>query len=183
MNVFIATVHLNRYQPFLRKLYDRVAKEWGAGEQTLFHMASRISYTKHPVPMLASMGWKIPSSGDCSLYTTLCSVTVIEEFCSVLLSARFDLADTLLDLIGRMHLDAYINDIHVRNRNNLSNQGDSETCYAHATAAVIHMALLRIVRRKGGCPSIKKIRKRILKSFPPAPGVSDIQKFLKAVVA
>jgi hypothetical protein len=44
---------------------------------------------------------------------------------------------------------------------------DSGTCYAHATAAVIHMALARIVGREGGYPTIKEIRTRILERFPP----------------
>jgi hypothetical protein len=50
------------------------------------------------------------------------------------------------------------------------NQGESNTWYAHATAAVLHIALLRIVGRQEDCPSIEKIRIRILQNFPPRPG-------------
>jgi hypothetical protein len=50
------------------------------------------------------------------------------------------------------------------------NQGESNTWYAHATTAVLHMALLRIIGRQEGCPSIEEILIRILQNFPPGPG-------------
>ncbi|KAM0417077.1 hypothetical protein ACHAPT_012915 [Fusarium lateritium] len=82
----------------------------------------------------------------------------------------------LLDLVGRMDLDAYIDDEHIRTLGMPSNQGRSPTCYAHAIAAVVHMALLRIVGREGGCPSIREIREWILHedNFPaPEEGTDE----------
>lgn len=116
------------------------------------------------------MGWEIPLSGECALYTTVCSVAVLDEFCSLLLFARFGSADALLDIIGCVQLDAYINNKHTRTRRKPSNQHRSPTCYAHATAAVIHMALLRIVGREGGYPSMKLIRDWIIENFRPNVG-------------
>ncbi|KAJ4217026.1 hypothetical protein NW757_014654, partial [Fusarium falciforme] len=161
--VTIATVFLTSDEKIPRRnLIDKVDKTWHRGQRALFDMASRISCATHPVPVLASVGWEVPSSGECALYTTVCSISALEEFCSLLSSARFGSADTLLDVIGRMNLDAYIDDKHIRTRRRPSNQGRRGTCYAHAIAAVVHMALLRIVGREGGCPSIRKIRERIL---------------------
>ena len=149
-----------------RRLYDRTAEDWNAGQRTLFSMAARVDCAKHPISVLASIGWEVPSSGECALYATICSAVALDEFCSVLLSARFGSTDALLDIIGRVRLDAYIDNKHVRTCKKPSDQGDSATCYAHATAAVLHMALLRIVGREEGYPKIKRIRKRILKKFP-----------------
>lgn len=112
------------------------------------------------------MGWEVPSSGEAALYATVCSAAALDEFCTLLLSARFGSADVLLDIVGRVNLDSYINDEHIRTRRNPSDQGDSGTCYAHAIAAVLHMALSRVVGRQGGTPTIETIRGRILESFP-----------------
>lgn len=149
----------------LRRLYDQEQQGWYGGQRALFSMAEKIPSTSHPIPVLASIGWEMPSSGEVALYTAVRSATALDEFCSLLLSARFGSSDALLDIMGRVGLDTYINNEHVRTRQNSSNQGDSGTCYAHATATVIHMALLRIDGRVGGCPSIDQIRQRILKPF------------------
>jgi hypothetical protein len=83
-------------------------------------MAARVTGATHPIPVLTSMGWEVPSSGECALYATVCSGAALDEFCSLLLFARFGSADALLDVIGRVRLDAYVNDEHVYTRNNPS---------------------------------------------------------------
>ena len=121
-------------------------------------MTTRVARATHPKLVLASMGWEIPPSSECALYTTVCSVAALNEFYSLLLSARFGLADVLLDIIGCVQLDAYIDKKHAHTHRKPSNQRWLPTCYAHATAAVIHMALLRIVGREGGYLSMKVIQ-------------------------
>jgi hypothetical protein len=183
-NVSIAAVYLtgDRSVP-RRRLYDQAAEGWNAGQRTLFRMADRVAGATHPIPVLASMGWDVPSSGECALYATVCSAIALDEFFSLLLSARFGSADVLLDIIGRVQLDEYVNDEQVRTRKNPSNQGDSMTCYAHAIAAILHMALLRIVGREGGYPSIEEIRERIEARFPPGPGGRVAEEVLRVATA
>ncbi|KAJ4318661.1 hypothetical protein N0V84_006749 [Fusarium piperis] len=168
--VTIATVYLSSDgDAAKRRIYDQPDTHWNNGQRMLFSMASKVSINTHPIPVLATIGWEIPSSGSGALYATVCSAAALEEFCSMLVSARFGVADTLLDIVGRLPLDKYINDEHVRTCRRPSDQGGRKTCYAHAAAAVIHMALVRIVGRVGGYPSIEEIRRRILDSFPPGP--------------
>jgi hypothetical protein len=62
-------------------------------------MASTVSVDKHPIPVLTSMGWEIPSPGECALFTIVSSAALLDEFCSMLLSARFGSADVLLDIV------------------------------------------------------------------------------------
>lgn len=169
--ITIAAVYLTANQAFsVRHLHDRPVDNWNEGQRTLFGMTSRVAGTTHPIPVLASTGWQVPSSGECALYTTTCTSELLEEFCSALLSARFSSADVLLDLLGRVELDSFINDQHVLTCRNPSNQGQSAVCYAHAIAAALHMALVRIVGRAGGYPTIPEIRTRILQAFPPLAG-------------
>lgn len=151
-NVTIAAAYLtgDRAVPH-RRLYDRAPQGWNTGQRTLFDMAARVAGATHPIPVLASMGWEVPSSGECAL----------------------------LDVIGRVRVDVYIDNKHARTHKKPSNHRWSPTCYAHATAAVLHMALLRIVRREGGYPSIKVIRARISRNFRPDLDGWDMEEMLE----
>ncbi|KAG5752155.1 hypothetical protein H9Q70_005209 [Fusarium xylarioides] len=165
--VSIATVNLaDDRSSAQRALHYEVNPVWHEGTRKLFQMSKRIHALTHPVPVLAAAGWAIPSAGEVTLFCTVCSVTALEEFCSLLLSARFGSADALLDIVGRIRHDNYINNEHLTIRGRPTDQGQRGICYAHAVASVIHMALLRIVSRAGGIPSFNEIRDRILSSYP-----------------
>ena len=71
----------------------------------------------------------------------------------------FESAGALLNIVGRVNLDSYINGGHLVVIRNPLNQSALPTCYAHATAAVknIHMALSRIIGREGGYAGILTI--------------------------
>lgn len=184
-NITVATIYLTSDKSVpRRRLHDRPVQSWNAGQRALFSMASRVAGDRHPVPVLASMGWGVPSSGECALYATVCSTVVVEEFCSMLLSSRFGSTDALLDIGHRVLLDTYVNDHYVRTCQNPSDQGHFETCYAHATAAVLHMALHRIVGRQGGYSTIKELRDKILdkRNFPPHEGGRPTNQVLETAV-
>jgi hypothetical protein len=54
-------------------------------------------------------------SGEYTLYATVCSTAALDEFYFLLLSIRFSLATTLLDVVARVRLlDVYINNKNVR---------------------------------------------------------------------
>ncbi|CVK96005.1 uncharacterized protein FMAN_13925 [Fusarium mangiferae] len=165
--VSIATVKLtdDRSGP-QRALYYEANPLWDEGTRNLFHMSKRIHALTHPVPVLAAAGWTIPPAGEVALFCTVCTVTALEEFCTLLLSARFGSADALLDIVGRIRLDDYINNEHLAIHRRPTNQGTRGICYAHAVASVVHMALLRIVAREGGVPPFIEIRERILSEYP-----------------
>ncbi|KAL4948366.1 hypothetical protein BDW69DRAFT_203592 [Aspergillus filifer] len=165
--VVVASVYLTSDHDLAqRHLYDKPAYSWKKGQCTLFQIASKVPASKHPIPVLMSLGWQIPCSGEVALYVCVCTRTAVAEFCSLLVSARLGSTDALFDIIGRLRLDEYIQDEHVITCNNPSDQGSSATCYAHAIAAVMQMALLRI-ERKEPCPTMREIRDRIIRGFPP----------------
>ncbi|KAL6819777.1 hypothetical protein V8C40DRAFT_281111 [Trichoderma camerunense] len=181
--VSIATIYLTSDRRIAhRQLYYQSVNSWNDGQRKLFHMATNFSCLEHPVPVLASTGWKVPSEGEARLYAVLSSSAALDEFCSLLVSACPGMADGLLDIIGRISQDAYINDEHVKTCRKPSNQGSSGTCHAHATAGAIHMSLLRIVGREDGYPSIEEIRKRILTEFPAQQGGRNTRSVLNQSV-
>ncbi|KAL4748441.1 hypothetical protein BDW72DRAFT_214824 [Aspergillus terricola var. indicus] len=163
-----------------RRLYDLVGKQWNKGQRALFEIASTLPVIRSPIPVLMSVGWEVPESGEVSLYTSVCSSAAVDEFCSLLVSERLGNTDALLDLIGRFGLDSFINEEHVSTCKKPSDQGEELTCYAHAIAAVVNMALLRIVRRADALPpSIETIRTRILEKFEPGPHGGPTEEVLK----
>ncbi|KAF5656985.1 hypothetical protein FCIRC_13419 [Fusarium circinatum] len=165
--VSIATINLTDDRSSTRRaLHYEVNPFWYEGTQTLFNISTLIHALTHPIPVLAAVGWTIPSAGEVALFCTVCTVMVLEEFCSLLLSARFGSADALLDIVGQIRHDDYINNEHLAIRRRPTDQGQRGICYAHAAASVIHMALLRIAFRAGGIPSFNQIRDRILSSYP-----------------
>ncbi|KAI9035447.1 uncharacterized protein KD926_003473 [Aspergillus affinis] len=165
--VVVASVYLTSdHNVAQRRIYDKPAYSWDKGQRTLFNIASKVSASKHPILVLMSLGWQIPCSGEVALYVCVCTETAAAEFCSLLVSAHPRPTDALLDIIGRLRLDEFIQDKHVITCNNPTDQGSSATCYAHAIAAVVQMALLR-VERKGPCPTIREIGDRIIREFPP----------------
>jgi hypothetical protein len=81
-----------------------------------------------------------------------------------------------------VNLDTYINSAQMETRSNPSNQGANETCYAHATAAVLYMALHRIVGRDEGYPSFDVIQKAIESIYPARPGGHSTVEVLNAAI-
>ncbi|KAL4796084.1 hypothetical protein BDV19DRAFT_378339 [Aspergillus venezuelensis] len=164
-NVKIAGVYFtNDEKDPQRRLYDRPESSRRRGQCTLFNMSSKIPSTNHPIPVLGSIGWQIPSSGEAALYSSVCTSTAIDEFCSLLVSAHLGYADALLEMIGRVRLDEIISKKHNSTCNNPSDQGEQPSCYAHAIAAVIHMTLV------------------ILREFPPAENGGPTEALMKEVV-
>jgi hypothetical protein len=71
-NVTLATVYLtDDRRTSLRRLNDRAVDTWNEGQRKLFDMASTMSSNTHPIRALISMGWGIPSSGECVLHASL----------------------------------------------------------------------------------------------------------------
>jgi hypothetical protein len=183
IGVIVATIYLTNDEKIAgRRFYDQALQNWTIRQRHLFEMASKVSGVTHPIPVLASAGWDVPVSGECALYAVVSCTTALNDFCSILASGHFGSTDNILDAIGRVAVDAYVNDQHIRIFNDPSDQNKSLTCYAHATAAAINMALARIVGRKEGYPTITDIREKILGAFPAANGVRDLDGMLKTVL-
>ncbi|KAL5328286.1 hypothetical protein ACEPPN_001784 [Leptodophora sp. 'Broadleaf-Isolate-01'] len=181
--VTIATVYITNDNTILRRqLHDKPASGWDDGQRMLFNISTKVDGAGHPIPVLTSMGWEIPSSGECALYVAVCTADSLEEFCSVLLSARFDSADTLMSIVGRIYQDSDINAAYSKIREHPSDQENLPTCYSHAAAAILHMALIRIVDREGGYPTIDAIRDKIEREFPPGPGGRNVEEVLNEAV-
>lgn len=182
--VDMAAVYLTSDDDDNRQLYYLPQNRWNDGQQALFRMARTVSALQHPVPVLASLGWQIPSAGEFRLFAIVSTAAALDEFCSHLLSAAQSPSGgnqaLYWEIVSRVRLDESVGKAYVGIYSNPSNQGTAPTCYAHATAAVVHLALLRIVGRRGGHPAMQEIRERIEAAFPPpAEDVRDMAVVLR----
>ncbi|XP_060565975.1 uncharacterized protein LOC132724998 [Ruditapes philippinarum] len=69
--------------------------------------------------------------------------------------------DSLSELLVSVSLDIYIND---KNRSvKVYNQEDGGTCYSHAAATVLHLAMHRIIGREHGYPTFEFLRDEMIR--------------------
>ena len=69
-------------------------------------------------------------------------------------------SDALSELLVSVHLDIYINGTTKGIR--AKDQGDDLTCYAFASATVLHLAMERIHGRQGGYPSFEALKDEMI---------------------
>ena len=70
--------------------------------------------------------------------------------------------DALSDILSSVDLDLYINKTNDKFR---GEKQKGKTCYAHASAAVMHLAMKRIIRRDGGYPKFSDLRDILIAKY------------------
>ncbi len=70
-------------------------------------------------------------------------------------------SDALSELLVSVHLDMYINGTTRGVR--AKDQGDEFTCYAFASATVLHLAMERIHGREGGYPDFETLKDEMIR--------------------
>ena len=140
-----------------RSLLDQAPPDWSKrdGRVTLFKISSTMRNIETPVSYLVDAGWMLPASGESRLFVQANSLDVIDELCETVVSQLTNPCDALVDILKKVPLASYIN--HT-NAGFEPKEQIGGTCYANAVAAVFHLAMHRIVGRKGGYPDFSDIR-------------------------
>ena len=165
--VTIATCYITSYEVQNPKCLldprDYTKFEHDSGQQVLMRMSSTMKNTHTPVSYLVDANWELPPSGESCLFVEANSLEVVNTFCRTVVSQLTKRScDALVDVIGKVPLADYIN---------LSNEAfepkaqEKQTCYANATATVLHLAMNRIVGREGGIPTFEDIYQRIVDEY------------------
>ncbi|KAI9341263.1 hypothetical protein DFJ73DRAFT_961535 [Zopfochytrium polystomum] len=141
-----------------RQIFDKAPPNTNEGMRTMMDCSSRVSLESHShfLYVLQSRGWKLPESAEGHLFLQANSVELIEEFTD-LVNELSGSSDALFDIVGRVNLAEYVE--RARDRFEPQRQRGG-TCYAHATATVLHLALSRIVGRVP--PSFAQLRDAII---------------------
>jgi hypothetical protein len=85
-------------------------------------------------------------------------------------------ADTLSELLVSVDLDIYISQTTSGFK---AKEQQGGTCYANASAAVLHLAMQRILGREGGYPKFHKLRKEMVDAY--GTHGADIRKVLQKI--
>lgn len=143
-----------------RKLYSNLDLRWSVGASFLFNLSSQIPTERLPRTVFVKRGWEIDiSNNQTKLFLQVNDPENIHDACDL---ARNVVCcqDALSDILVSVSLDIYIN----QNNSELKAQmQDEDSCYANASATVVHLSMKRILGRDGGYPSFHELRKDIIK--------------------
>ena len=172
LGVTIVTCFLTSDEiPHPKGLLDPAITFWEKGRQALFEMSSVMHNTDAPISYLIDADWQLPSSGESRLFIQANSLDVVNEFCRIVVSQMTNKScDALVHLLEKVPLATYINQ---QNADFKPKNQKGGTCYANAVAAVIHLAMHRIVGREGGVPKFSDIRKCITDEFGVESAITE----------
>ena len=142
-----------------RRLYDTEQPEWEGDAKLMYRMSSSIPTQKIPRTLFVKQGWKIDiGKNSTRMFFQINHPDIIHEVCDV---ARDCVCkqDSLSDVLSSVSLDIYINKA---NEGLSPDRQTAKTCYAIASATVIHLAMMRIVGREGGYPDFYGIRDELI---------------------
>ena len=145
-----------------RRLFSEANDSWEPGAKLLFDLSSKITTQLIPRTIYIKNDWEIESTyNETRLFLQVNHPDIMKDACSL---ARNVVCcqDALADALVKISLDIYINQ-------STDNFGapDQEpgTCYANASAAVLHLSMKRILGREGGYPEFKDLRRDLIARF------------------
>ena len=130
------------------------------GRSVLHEMSSVMKNTHTPVSCLVDAGWELSPSGESCLFVQANSLEVVDQFCKVMVSQMTQGCDALIDILGKVDTAMYINQT---NADFIPKKQVGGTCYANAVAAVLHLAMHRIVGRE--VPDFYDLREQIISAY------------------
>ena len=150
-----------------RRLYSILNLGWERAAKFMFKMSSVVRADKIPRTLFVKKGWKIDTvRNETRLFFQINHPDLIDEVCDLARDCVCS-QDSLTDVLSYIKLDIYIN----RANEGLSPDRQEEkekTCYAIASATVIHMVLMLkafSVGREGGYPDFYEIRDELIDMY------------------
>ena len=146
-----------------RRLFSRMGPDWDRGAKFLFSLSSKVSTQSLPRTIFVKRGWTIDiTNNETNLFLQVNHPDHLREGCEV---ARNVVCcqDALSDMLASVDLDLYIN----QNVRGYKAKGEQEggTCYANASATVLHLSMKRILGREGGYPDFYTLREEFINRF------------------
>ena len=143
-----------------RRLFDTSDPHWPKAQRDMFEMSSIVPNTCPAMAILLKKHWELPVSGESRLFLQANHPDVIDEFSS-LVREMGESNDALLDILGSLSMDMYIN---ISNAVEDAKQQIGKTCWANAVATVFHLAMRRIEGREGGVPDLSDILNELIEA-------------------
>ena len=148
--------------PEPKRLYSRASPSWDSAAQFMFEMSSNIKTELIPRTIFAKRGWKIDIENNATrLFFQVNHPDLLDDVCDLARDVVCS-QDALSDLLSSIDLDLYINQA---NQGFEPQEQEGGTCYANASAAVLHLAMKRIIGRDGGVPDFFTLRDEIIGAY------------------
>ncbi|CAF4126014.1 unnamed protein product, partial [Rotaria magnacalcarata] len=152
-----------------RRLYYQADSNWTQAQRQMFELSSTVENCHSAMSILLEQGWELPADGHSRLFLQANHPDVIKEF-SNLMNYISDHDDVLLNMVGRVSLDMYIN---AANSSFSVKEQSGCTCYAHAVATVFHLAMRRIEGRENGVPDFADICHKLINKFGERGAITE----------
>ena len=145
-----------------RRLYSLLDESWEVPAKFMFNMSSIVTTQNIPHTVFVKKGWKIDiENNETRLFFQVNHPNVIKEVCAMARECVLT-QDALSGVLSSVDLDLYIN----RTNDDFgAKEQDGKTCYANASAAVMHLAMKRIIGRDGGYPEFSDLRDRLIAEY------------------
>ena len=145
-----------------RHLYSVLDESWELPAMYMFYMSSSITTQNIPRTLFVKKGWKIDiENNETRLFFQMNHPGVIKDVCDMAKNSVLS-QDVLSDVLSSVDLDVYINQA---NDGFGAKKQHGGTCYANASAAVMHLAMKRIIGRDGGYPDFFDLRARLIAKY------------------
>lgn len=145
-----------------KRLYSQRISSWDNAADLMFRMSSTITTQLIPRTVFVKRGWKIDiGDNETRLFVQVNHPDILDDVCDL---ARDVVCcqDALSDILSSVSLDLYINQANEGFEPKKQRGG---TCYANASAAVLHLAMQRIVGRDGGYPDFFQLRDEMIRKY------------------
>ena len=148
-----------------KRLFSRMGPLWKSGEKFMFSLSSKLSTQSLPRTIFVDRGWTIDITNNVThLFLQVNHPDHLREACEVARKVVCS-QDALSDFIVSVDLDLYINREVKGYKAKKGQEEDEETCYAHASATVLHLSMRRILGREGSYPDFEELKDEFINRF------------------
>ena len=158
-----------------RQMFSKMNTNWDSGSKFLFSLSSTITTQSIPRTMFVKRDWSIDfENSETRLFLQVNHPDHLREACDLARKVVY-FQEALSNLLADVDLDVYINE-SVRDYKAQEKQ-EGNTCYAHASATVLHLTMKRIHGRQGKIPTFDELKDEMIGNF--GKEASSIGKALK----
>ena len=148
-----------------KRLFSRMRLRWKSGEKFMFSLSSKMSTQSLPRTIFVDRGWTIDITNNVThLFLQVNHPDHLREACEVARKVVCS-QDALSDFIVSVDLDLYINREVKGYKAKKGQEEDEGTCYAHASATVLHLSMRRILGREGSYPDFEELKDEFISRF------------------
>ena len=146
-----------------KQMFSKMNTNWDSGSKFLFSLSSTITTQSIPRTMFANRKWSIDfENNETRLFLQVNHPDHLGDACDLARDVVCS-QEALSDLLANVDLDVYINR-SVRDYKAQKEQKE-QTCYAHASATVLHLTMKRIHGRRGKIPTFDVLKDEMIGQF------------------